>query len=43
MFHGILAGTPQQWAQYSHAYREAWARFGHPAEVGGSAGTGGRR
>jgi alkanesulfonate monooxygenase SsuD/methylene tetrahydromethanopterin reductase-like flavin-dependent oxidoreductase (luciferase family) len=32
MFLGILGGTPQHWAQYGHAYRDAWARVGHPAE-----------
>ena len=32
MFLGILAGTPQHWAQYGRAYREAWTQLGHPAE-----------
>jgi alkanesulfonate monooxygenase SsuD/methylene tetrahydromethanopterin reductase-like flavin-dependent oxidoreductase (luciferase family) len=32
MFLGILGGTPEHWAQYGHAYRDAWARAGHPAE-----------
>jgi alkanesulfonate monooxygenase SsuD/methylene tetrahydromethanopterin reductase-like flavin-dependent oxidoreductase (luciferase family) len=32
MFLGILGGTPQHWAQYGRAYREAWAQRGHPAE-----------
>lgn len=32
MFLGILGGTPQHWAQYGHAYRDAWARAGHPAD-----------
>lgn len=31
MFLGILGGTPQHWAQYGHAYREAWDQAGHPA------------
>ena len=33
MFLGILGGTPQHWAQYGHAYRDAWAKAGHPAEA----------
>ena len=32
MFLGILGGTPEHWAQYGHAYRDAWAQVGHPAE-----------
>jgi alkanesulfonate monooxygenase SsuD/methylene tetrahydromethanopterin reductase-like flavin-dependent oxidoreductase (luciferase family) len=32
MFLGILGGTTQHWAQYGHAYREAWAQTGHPAD-----------
>jgi alkanesulfonate monooxygenase SsuD/methylene tetrahydromethanopterin reductase-like flavin-dependent oxidoreductase (luciferase family) len=32
MFLGILGGTPEHWAQYGRAYREAWARVGHPAD-----------
>jgi alkanesulfonate monooxygenase SsuD/methylene tetrahydromethanopterin reductase-like flavin-dependent oxidoreductase (luciferase family) len=32
MFLGILGGTPEHWAQYGHAYREAWAQAGHPAD-----------
>jgi alkanesulfonate monooxygenase SsuD/methylene tetrahydromethanopterin reductase-like flavin-dependent oxidoreductase (luciferase family) len=32
MFLGILGGTPEHWAQYGRAYREAWAQAGHPAE-----------
>jgi alkanesulfonate monooxygenase SsuD/methylene tetrahydromethanopterin reductase-like flavin-dependent oxidoreductase (luciferase family) len=32
MFLGILGGTPQHWALYGHAYRNAWAQMGHPAE-----------
>ena len=30
MFLGILGGTPQHWAQYGRAYREAWAEVGPP-------------
>jgi alkanesulfonate monooxygenase SsuD/methylene tetrahydromethanopterin reductase-like flavin-dependent oxidoreductase (luciferase family) len=30
LFLGILGGTPQHWAQYGAAYRDAWARAGHP-------------
>jgi len=33
MFLGILGGTPQHWAQYGRAYRNAWARVGHPADA----------
>jgi alkanesulfonate monooxygenase SsuD/methylene tetrahydromethanopterin reductase-like flavin-dependent oxidoreductase (luciferase family) len=33
LFLGILGGTPAHWAQYGHAYREAWAQVGHPAEA----------
>src|SRR3954469_7393771 len=33
LFLGILGGTPQHWAQYGRAYRDAWAQVGHPAEV----------
>jgi alkanesulfonate monooxygenase SsuD/methylene tetrahydromethanopterin reductase-like flavin-dependent oxidoreductase (luciferase family) len=33
MFLGILGGTPEHWAQYGHAYREAWSQVGHPADV----------
>ena len=32
MFLGILGGTPRHWAQYGHAYRDAWNQAGHPAE-----------
>jgi alkanesulfonate monooxygenase SsuD/methylene tetrahydromethanopterin reductase-like flavin-dependent oxidoreductase (luciferase family) len=32
MFLGILGGTPEHWAQYGRAYREAWAEVGHPSE-----------
>jgi alkanesulfonate monooxygenase SsuD/methylene tetrahydromethanopterin reductase-like flavin-dependent oxidoreductase (luciferase family) len=30
MFLGILGGTPEHWAQYGNAYRQAWAEAGHP-------------
>jgi alkanesulfonate monooxygenase SsuD/methylene tetrahydromethanopterin reductase-like flavin-dependent oxidoreductase (luciferase family) len=33
LFLGILGGSPEHWAQYGHAYRDAWAQVGHPAEV----------
>src|SRR3954451_324080 len=33
MFLGILGGTPEHWAQYGHAYRQAWAQAGNPADV----------
>ena len=33
LFLGILGGTPERWAQYGHAYRDAWAQAGHPAET----------
>ena len=29
MFLGILSGTPEHWAQYGRAYRQAWASAGH--------------
>jgi alkanesulfonate monooxygenase SsuD/methylene tetrahydromethanopterin reductase-like flavin-dependent oxidoreductase (luciferase family) len=29
MFLGILGGTPEHWAQYGHAYRNAWVKAGH--------------
>jgi alkanesulfonate monooxygenase SsuD/methylene tetrahydromethanopterin reductase-like flavin-dependent oxidoreductase (luciferase family) len=29
MFLGILEGTPEHWAQYGHAYRNAWTASGH--------------
>jgi alkanesulfonate monooxygenase SsuD/methylene tetrahydromethanopterin reductase-like flavin-dependent oxidoreductase (luciferase family) len=29
MFLGILGGTPEHWAQYGTAYRDAWAQAGH--------------
>jgi alkanesulfonate monooxygenase SsuD/methylene tetrahydromethanopterin reductase-like flavin-dependent oxidoreductase (luciferase family) len=32
MFLGILGGTARHWAQYGHAYREAWAQAGHPIQ-----------
>ena len=37
MFSGILGGTPEHWSQYGHAYRQAWAEVGHPAEAAGIA------
>ena len=30
MFLGILGGTAEHWAQYGHAYRDAWTQAGHP-------------
>jgi alkanesulfonate monooxygenase SsuD/methylene tetrahydromethanopterin reductase-like flavin-dependent oxidoreductase (luciferase family) len=33
LFLGILGGTPEHWAQYGHAYRDAWAQVGHPADA----------
>jgi alkanesulfonate monooxygenase SsuD/methylene tetrahydromethanopterin reductase-like flavin-dependent oxidoreductase (luciferase family) len=30
MFLGILGGTPEHWAKYGAAYRQAWAEAGHP-------------
>jgi alkanesulfonate monooxygenase SsuD/methylene tetrahydromethanopterin reductase-like flavin-dependent oxidoreductase (luciferase family) len=33
MFLGILGGTPEHWAQYGRAYRDAWAQAGHPADA----------
>lgn len=32
LFLGILGGTPEHWAQYGHAYRQAWAAAGHRAD-----------
>ncbi|MFE5395976.1 LLM class flavin-dependent oxidoreductase [Streptomyces sp. NPDC056568] len=32
MFLGVLGGTPEHWAQYGHAYRNAWTQAGHPAD-----------
>ena len=32
MFLGILGGTPEHWAKYGRAYRDAWAQFGHPED-----------
>ncbi|KRF20086.1 luciferase [Nocardioides sp. Soil797] len=37
MFLGILGGTPEHWARYGHAYRDAWAQTEHPAENAGIA------
>lgn len=33
MFLGILGGPVEHWAQYGHAYRDAWTQAGHPAEA----------
>jgi alkanesulfonate monooxygenase SsuD/methylene tetrahydromethanopterin reductase-like flavin-dependent oxidoreductase (luciferase family) len=33
LFLGILGGTPQHWAQYGRAYRDAWTQLGHPADA----------
>ncbi len=33
LFLGILGGTPQHWARYGRAYRDAWAQVGHPADA----------
>jgi alkanesulfonate monooxygenase SsuD/methylene tetrahydromethanopterin reductase-like flavin-dependent oxidoreductase (luciferase family) len=33
MFLGILGGTVEHWAQYGHAYRDAWDQTGNPAEL----------
>ncbi|MFV0524122.1 MAG: LLM class flavin-dependent oxidoreductase [Acidimicrobiales bacterium] len=33
LFLGILGGTPQGWASYGDAYRDAWAQAGHPADL----------
>jgi alkanesulfonate monooxygenase SsuD/methylene tetrahydromethanopterin reductase-like flavin-dependent oxidoreductase (luciferase family) len=33
MFLGILGGPVEHWAQYGHAYREAWAQAGRPADA----------
>src|SRR5690606_134174 len=32
MFLGILGGTPEHWAQYGHAYRNAWVKTGYPSK-----------
>jgi alkanesulfonate monooxygenase SsuD/methylene tetrahydromethanopterin reductase-like flavin-dependent oxidoreductase (luciferase family) len=32
MFLGILGGTPEHWAQYGRAYRDAWTQTGHPVD-----------
>ena len=37
MFLGILGGTPEHWARYGHAYRDAWAEVGHRTEDAGIA------
>ena len=33
LFLGILGGTPEHWAQYGRAYRDAWSQVGHPADA----------
>src|SRR3954454_24231187 len=33
LFLGILGGTPEHWAQYGRAYRDAWAQVGHPGDA----------
>jgi alkanesulfonate monooxygenase SsuD/methylene tetrahydromethanopterin reductase-like flavin-dependent oxidoreductase (luciferase family) len=33
LFLGILGGTPEHWARYGRAYRDAWAQVGHPADA----------
>src|SRR3954447_19704979 len=33
LFLGILGGSPEHWAQYGRAYRQAWAQLGHPADA----------
>lgn len=34
LFLGILGGTPEHWARYGHAYRDAWESAGHaPGEA----------
>ncbi|WP_376772942.1 hypothetical protein [Streptomyces himalayensis] len=30
MFLGILGGSPEHWARYGHAYRDAWAEAPTP-------------
>lgn len=30
LFLGILGGTPEHWANYGRAYRQAWSEAGHP-------------
>lgn len=29
--HGVLGGTPERWARYGRAYRQAWSQAGHPS------------
>lgn len=31
LFLGILGGTPEHWARYGNAYRDAWTEVGHPS------------
>src|SRR3954453_20911335 len=33
LFLGILGGTPDHWAQYGRAYRDAWAQVGRPTDA----------
>src|SRR4051794_21564228 len=33
LFLGILGGSPEHWAQYGRAYRQAWAQVGPPADA----------
>lgn len=33
LFLGILGGSPEHWAQYGHAYRDAWNSAGHAADA----------
>jgi alkanesulfonate monooxygenase SsuD/methylene tetrahydromethanopterin reductase-like flavin-dependent oxidoreductase (luciferase family) len=33
LFLGILGGTPEHWAQYGRAYRDAWAQVGHQGDA----------
>jgi alkanesulfonate monooxygenase SsuD/methylene tetrahydromethanopterin reductase-like flavin-dependent oxidoreductase (luciferase family) len=33
LFLGILGGTPEHWAQYGRAYRDAWAQVGQPGDA----------
>jgi len=37
LFLGILGGSAEHWAQYGHAYRDAWAQVGHPTDAAGIA------
>ncbi|MEO2107259.1 MAG: LLM class flavin-dependent oxidoreductase [Actinomycetota bacterium] len=33
LFLGILGGSPEHWAQYGRAYRDAWTQVGHHADT----------